>query len=446
MEEAKKIWQALLGEISTNVSTVCYDLWFTKLEPLTISGNSLVVVAPLKNNKTVVTKDYKDIVDNAISSINTYITNLVVITPDEKKLYKEQEISEKPAEYNHSSCNFNPMYTFDSFVVGSSNQIAFAAAKAVAENPGGQFNPLFIYGGVGLGKTHIINAIGNYVLSKNPKAKILYSTTEQFVNDFIDSFANSHNNENNRLFREKYRNVDILMLDDIQFLKNKSSCQEALFHTFNDLYQSQKQIVFTSDRHPKELTFIEERLQSRFQSGFSIDITPPDLETKIAILQKKAYERKAVVSPSVIYFIADNISSNIRELEGALIKFTNYCKLLNIEANSIDIAKEILKEDINVSDHIISIDSIVDATCTYYGVPKTDVMGKKKTKQIVLCRQVAIYLINDILGVPLITIGNFFGKDHTTISYTRDKIDEMDKTDKLIHTQIMDIKNIIQKR
>ena len=237
------------------------------------------------------------------------------------------------------------------------------------------------------------------------------------------------------------------MIDDVQFLAGKMSVQEALFHTFNDLYQFKKQIVLSSDRHPKELTFLEERLQSRFASGLTVDISKPDLETRIAILQKKALYKNFNLPPESVYFIAEKIDSNIRELEGALQKVIFYCQLLGKEANNIDIIKEALKDDIDVTTHILSMDTIADATCTYFNVKKQDIIGKKKLKQIVMARQIAIYLIYDMMGVPLASIGSYFGgKDHTTIIYARDKIEELIKTDNLVKNQVKDIRNMIQKQ
>ncbi|MCX4363476.1 MAG: chromosomal replication initiator protein DnaA, partial [Clostridia bacterium] len=376
----------------------------------------------------------------------SYITDYVIITPDEISIYENQIQEDKKEAAKESAENksiFNSDFTFDKFVVGQSNQIVYAAAKAVAAQLGTLHNPLFIYGGVGLGKTHIMHAIGNEILKTNKKVKIIYCTTEQFVNDFIDSIKNNKDNEQNRRFREKYRNVDLLMLDDIQFLAGKTGTQEALFHTFNDLYQFKKQIILSSDRHPKELTFLEER----FASGLTVDISTPDLETRIAILQKKALFKNVNLPIEVVYFIAEKIDSNIRELVGALQKVIFYCQLLGKEPDNIDIIKEALKDDIDVTTHILSLDTIVDATCSYFNVKKQDIIGKKKLKPIVNARQIAIYLIYDILGVPLATIGSYFGgKDHTTIIYARDKIEDLIKTDNLVANQIKDIKNMIQKR
>lgn len=447
MEECKKIWDILLLGISNNISTVSYDMWFKNLEPLTITYNKLIIVANLKSAKNTINKNYRNIILDEIKKLNTYVDDYLIITPDEIPIYQDK-IDEIQKEASATNPNmFDSNFTFEKFVVGSSNQIAFAAAKAVAKQPGTLHNPLFIYGGVGLGKTHIMHAIGNEIIKNNKKAKIIYCTTEQFVNDFIDSIRNSKDNEQNRKFREKYRNVDVLMLDDIQFLAGKIGTQEALFHTFNDLYQFKKQIVISSDKHPRELTFLEERLQSRFSSGLTVDISLPDLETRIAILQKKAFYKNVNLPINVIYFIAEKFDKNIRELEGALQKVIFFCQLKGVQPDNIDIIKEALKDDIDVSSHILSLDSIVDATCSYFNIKKQEVIGKKKLKQIVQARQIAIYLINDLLGVPLATIGSYFGgRDHTTIIYARDKIEELAKTDNLVATQIKDIKNMIQKR
>ena len=439
----------MLLEISNKISTVSYDMWFNSLEPLTIAHNKLILVAKLKSTKNTINSNYRNIILDEIKKLNSYVDDFIIITPEEIPVYENQlqeDKKEKETVENYSF--FDNNFTFDKFVVGQSNQIVYVAANAVAKQPGTLHNPLFIYGGVGLGKTHIMHAIGNEILKHNKKAKILYCTTEQFVNDFIDSIRNNKdNNEQNRKFREKYRNVDILMLDDIQFLAGKTGTQEALFHTFNDLYQYKKQIVLSSDRHPKELTFLEERLQSRFASGLTVDISTPDLETRIAILQKKAFFKNVNLPIEVVYFIAERFDSNIRELEGALQKVIFYCQLVGKEPDNIDIIIEALKDDIDVTTHILSIDTIVDATCSYYNVKKQEIIGKKKLKQIAYARQVAIYLINDMLGVPLATIGSYFGgRDHTTIIYARDKIEEQSKTDNMLANQIKDIKNMIQKR
>ena len=435
MNESVKIWKDISSYIESAMSTVSYEMWFGKLVPLTIENNKLIMVAPLVSVKKTVDGFKDTVVREAIEKSGTYVTDIIVITEEEAESYKpEKDISpanEVKTEEDDFKYVLNPAYTFDNFVVGDCNNIASSAAKAVAENPGVLYNPLFIYGGVGLGKTHILHAVGNYIHSVDKKKKILYVTSEQFVNEFIDSLSPSRqssrisDNKLNKTFREKYRNADVLMIDDIQFLSNKMSSQEALFHTFND---------------------IEERLQSRFQCGLTVDITNPSVETRVAILKKKAELKKFRVSNEVIFFIAENISSNVRELEGALSKVFFFCSLEKKEVCDIDTAREALKDYINVSTHVISIDNIVDATCAYYNIKRADIVGKKKMKNIALARQIAIYLINDILGLPLTSIASYFGKDHTTVMYARDKITSLCKSDALIQAQVNDIRAMIQKK
>lgn len=451
MNESVKIWKDISSYIEASMSTVSYEMWFGKLVPLTIENNKLILVSPLVSVKRTVDGFKDTVVKDAIEKSGTYVTDIIVILEDEAENYKPEKETAPSVETKDEEDDFkfvlNPSYTFENFVVGDCNNIASSAAKAVAENPGVLYNPLFIYGGVGLGKTHIMHAIGNYILSADRKKKILYVTTEQFVNEFIDSLMKSKDNKLNKSFREKYRNCDVLMIDDIQFLANKMSSQEALFHTFNDLYQNKKQIVLSSDRHPRELTFIEERLQSRFQCGLTVDITNPSVETRVAILRKKAEIKKFRVSNDVIFFIAELINSNVRELEGALSKVMFYCSLMKKDVCDIDTAKEALKDFIDVTNHVISIDNIVDATCTYFNIKRADIVGKKKLKNIVNARQIAIYLINDMLGIPLTSIGDYFGgRDHTTIMYARDKITSLCKTDPMIQAQVNDIRAMIQKK
>ncbi len=451
MNESVKIWKDISSYIEASMSTVSYEMWFGKLVPLTIENNKLILVSPLVSVKRTVDGFKDTVVKDAIEKSGTYVTDIIVILEDEAENYKPEKETSPSVETKDEEDDFkfvlNPSYTFENFVVGDCNNIASSAAKAVAENPGVLYNPLFIYGGVGLGKTHIMHAIGNYIISADRKKKILYVTTEQFVNEFIDSLMKSKDNKLNKSFREKYRNCDVLMIDDIQFLANKMSSQEALFHTFNDLYQNKKQIVLSSDRHPRELTFIEERLQSRFQCGLTVDITNPSVETRVAILRKKAEIKKFRVSNDVIFFIAELINSNVRELEGALSKVMFYCSLMKKDVCDIDTAKEALKDFIDVTNHVISIDNIVDATCTYFNIKRADIVGKKKLKNIVNARQIAIYLINDMLGIPLTSIGDYFGgRDHTTIMYARDKITSLCKTDPMIQAQVNDIRAMIQKK
>ena len=451
MEEYTRIWKQILEEISKKVAAVSYDMWFSKLEPLDISFGKIILVTNLNSIKDTLSKPiYRDKIMESIKTIdNPMVTDFTIINEDEKKEYLSKlntnTVIEDSSQYN--APKFNEAYTFDNFVVGSSNNTAKSAAFSVAQNPGNSFNPLFIYGGVGLGKTHILHAIGNYVLSQNKNANIIYATTEQFVNDFIESMRNNKVSDKVFNFREKYRKADILMLDDVQFLIGKESSQEALFHTFNDLYQNKKQIVLTSDRHPRDLVSLEERLRSRFNSGLTVDISSPDLETRIAILQKKAFQKNFNISKNIIYFIAEKITSNIREIEGALSKVIFYCQLNNKDcADDLNLVMQALKDDLDVSTHVLSLDTITDAVCAYYNITKDEIKGAKKTKNIAEARQIDIYLINDMISCPLMTIGNYLGnRDHSTIIYARDKVTDQLKNDNRIKLIVKDIRNMIEK-
>ena len=449
MEEYTRIWKQLLDEIAKKVSSVDYDLWFSRVKPLTISFGNIILVAPLKSvQESLNDSNYKKYILESIKKLdNPAVSDYTVIMEGEEDAYLT---SNDVNSYNVTSelkPQFNENYTFDNFVVGNSNNIAINAALSVAKFPGTDKNPLFIYGGVGLGKTHILHAIGNYVLKKNPKANIIYATTEQFVNDFVESMRNNKTSDNVYRFREKYRNADILMLDDVQFLIGKEGSQEALFHTFNDLYQANKQIVLTSDRHPKYLSSLEERLKSRFQSGLTVDISSPDIETRIAILQKKAFQKNFNISKNIINFIAEKITSNIREIEGALSKVIFYCQLNNKDcADDLELVMQALKDELDLKSNVLSMDTITDAVCSYYNITKDDIKSSKKTKNLAEARQIDIYLINDLLACPLTAIGEYLGhRDHSTIIYARDKITEQIKSNGRIKDAVNDIRNMIEK-
>ena len=317
-----------------------------------------------------------------------------------------------------SNTSLNPRYTFDTFVIGNSNRLAHAASVAVAESPAKAYNPLFIYGGVGLGKTHLMHAIGHYVLSQNKKTKVVYVSSETFTNELINSIRDDRNIE----FRNKYRNIDILLIDDIQFIAGKERTQEEFFHTFNSLYEANKQIIISSDRPPKEIPTLEDRLRSRFEWGLIADIQPPDLETRIAILKKKAKLENLVVPDEVLIYIAKKILSNIRELEGALIRIVAYSSLTNREINE-ELAIEALKDIIsNTKPKFITPDLIKEKVAEFFNIKIEDFTAKKRTKSIVYPRQIAMYLCRELTDLSLPKIGEEFGRDHTTILHAYDKI------------------------
>ena len=430
-------------------TAVSFDLWIRPLEVLEFKDyNTLILVASSTTAKNQLLKNHKIQLQNAINEVFNDNINFEILDQNEKDEYiktntpaKNQKVEE---EGNKTNSNFNEKYTFDNFVVGKSNQFVYAAAKSVAENPGQKFNPLFIYGGVGLGKTHLLHAIGNYIKSAYPDKKIMYATCEKFTNDYIESLR-ANKDMANFEFREKYRNLDVLMIDDIQFISNKTSTQEEFFHTFNDLYQRQKQIIIASDRPPKEIATLEERLRSRFTSGLIQDIQAPDFETRVAILRKKAQQEKYSIDDEVINFIAEKIDTNIREMEGILSKVFFFATLLGKKSATLEEAYEAMKENMDEIKEGLSPDMVIDTVCKYFNISKNDIVGKKKNKEIVEPRMICIYLICELLDLPLVAIGKKFGdRDHTTIMHSRDKIGEQIKKDNKLSAIVNDLKQKIK--
>ena len=450
MQELQIMWERVLSKLEMMTTAVSFDLWIRPLEVLEFKDyNTLILVASSTTAKNQLLKNHKIQLQNAINEVFNDNINFEILDQNEKDEYiktntpaKNQKVEE---EGNKTNSNFNEKYTFDNFVVGKSNQFVYAAAKSVAENPGQKFNPLFIYGGVGLGKTHLLHAIGNYIKSAYPDKKIMYATCEKFTNDYIESLR-ANKDMANFEFREKYRNLDVLMIDDIQFISNKTSTQEEFFHTFNDLYQRQKQIIIASDRPPKEIATLEERLRSRFTSGLIQDIQTPDFETRVAILRKKAQQEKYSIDDEVINFIAEKIDTNIREMEGILSKVFFFATLLGKKSATLEEAYEAMKENMDEIKEGLSPDMVIDTVCKYFNISKSDIVGKKKNKELVEPRMICIYLICELLDLPLVAIGKKFGdRDHTTIMHARDKITEQIKTNNKIKVYITDIKDLLTK-
>ena len=450
MQELQIMWERVLSKLEMMTTAVSFDLWIRPLEVLEFKDyNTLILVASSTTAKNQLLKNHKIQLQNAINEVFNDNINFEILDQNEKDEYiktntpaKNQKVEE---EGNKTNSNFNEKYTFDNFVVGKSNQFVYAAAKSVAENPGQKFNPLFIYGGVGLGKTHLLHAIGNYIKSAYPDKKIMYATCEKFTNDYIESLR-ANKDMANFEFREKYRNLDVLMIDDIQFISNKTSTQEEFFHTFNDLYQRQKQIIIASDRPPKEIATLEERLRSRFTSGLIQDIQTPDFETRVAILRKKAQQEKYSIDDEVINFIAEKIDTNIREMEGILSKVFFFATLLGKKSATLEEAYEAMKENMDEIKEGLSPDMVIDTVCKYFNISKSDIVGKKKNKEIVEPRMICIYLICELLDLPLVAIGKKFGdRDHTTIMHARDKITEQIKTNNKIKVYVTDIKDLLTK-
>ncbi|NLJ66331.1 MAG: chromosomal replication initiator protein DnaA [Clostridiales bacterium] len=418
LHKIKKIWDEALPFIKLELTEVSFNTWIKTIEPLTIVENNFYLMVPNDFTKSILESRYMDLLVNALKEVSSTDYSVILVLPNEADKY----LNDDKDEGNGSDTDrgaLNAKYTFDSFVIGNSNRFAHAACLAVAEAPANAYNPLFIYGGVGLGKTHLMHAIGHFILSQSPQTKVLYVSSEKFTNELITSIQTNKNVE----FRNRYRNVDVLLVDDIQFIAGKESTQEEFFHTFNTLHESNKQIIISSDRPPKEIPTLEDRLRSRFEWGLIADIQPPDLETRIAILRKKAEQEQIQVDDDILLFIAQRIQSNIRELEGALIRILAYSTLNNNRLD-IDIADEALKDIIsNNTPRAITPTLIMEIVSNYYNIRIEDFQSKKRNRAISFPRQVAMYLCRELTDLSLPKIGEEFGgRDHTTVIHAYDKI------------------------
>jgi len=450
--EMNSLWEKFLQVAKDKLPAQAYNSWFDQTRIVKFEGTDLVIGVPNTFCKDWLEKHYIDFIKEIL------ITSLKVTgemnikftlsgSPISKPLSPERIKGEIPipdtsdTQFNNEIMSPKVKYTFDTFIVGNSNRFAHAACLAVAQSPAKAYNPLFIYGAVGLGKTHLIQAIGNYIIHNNKKLNVLYISSEKFTNELINAIRDDCTG----IFRERYRNVDVLLIDDIQFLAGKERTQEEFFHTFNTLYDANKQIVITSDRPPKEIPTLENRLISRFEWGLIADIQPPDLETRIAILRKKAQYENLNVPSEVITFIADKIPSNIRQLEGALNKVVAYSTLTNNDL-TVALAQEVLRDIIPLEIKEISINQIQKVTADYFNIKLTALLSKKRTKNIVTARQIAIYLSRELTDFSLPAIGEIFGgKDHTTILHAYGKIKNRIEKDQnfksIIDNLIFKIKN-----
>lgn len=430
----EQIWSASLTYIKNEInSAVGFNTYIKDIVPLSFDGSDFVVGVSTSICKNMIDIRYTDIIEKCISKITASQVRLNIVLKDE---YKEPQTREeiKAEVKNNQSSGLNPRYTFDNFVVGTSNEYATAIAMSTAKYPGQEKNnPLFLYGASGLGKTHLMQAIGNEILKNSPEMNVVYVTSEHFTNDMIDSLHQKDMGS----FRQLYRNVDVLLIDDIQFIENKQGIQEEFFHTFNDLYLNNKQIVLTSDRMPKDLVTIEERLKTRFEWGLNIDITKPDYETRVAILKKKAESQNVYVAEDVLSYIAERIDSNVRELEGALLKIISFAGIKHSAVN-MEIA-EIAIRSILPEDGIIKItpDKIIESICSYYKISENELLGKSKQKNIALPRQIAMYLCKTLTNLNFVMIAKALGnRDRTTVMYGVDKIMEMMKTNSILKADI----------
>lgn len=447
--DVRELWQKMLDELETALPALGFDTLVETTVPVSIVNGRLILCTNSEVSKSLVQKRFSQQIRLAMQMVLPMLDDVEFITEEQKELYvKENDELLKPVCHNFEESVFIKKYTFDNFVVGKSNEFVAAAARAVSEAPGKKYNPLFIYGGVGLGKTHLLHAIGNYLNKTKPKFKTLYVSCEKFTNELIEAIRDTKNpNDAKKAFREKYRSCDVLMIDDIQFVSKTDATQEELFHTFNDLYTAEKQIIISSDRPPKEIQHLEDRLRTRFAWGMIADIKPPDLETRIAILQKKASIQNANISNEILKVIATNVQSNIRDMEGLLTRVISYASLINHSVIDMEVVKEALKDYTDDQKEMISVDTVIDAVTEYFGVDREALVGKKKNKEIVEPRQICIYLITEFLTLPLVKIGEIFGgRDHTTVLHARNKIEEQSKTDGRISVYVKDLKDMLLKK
>ncbi len=433
-QDLEALWLNSLDIIRTELTEVSFNTWLKTIEPIAINNNRIILGAPNEFTKSILEARYLTLIQNAINQASGEEYEISFLIPGEELNDGSKETNEKPVDNTMViKSQLNPKYIFDTFVIGNSNRFAHAASLAVAEAPAMAYNPLFIYGGVGLGKTHLMHAIGHYILTQNPKANVVYVSSEKFTNELINSIRDDKNVE----FRNKYRNVDVLLIDDIQFIAGKERTQEEFFHTFNALHDENKQIIISSDRTPKEIPTLEARLRSRFEWGLIADIQAPDFETRVAILRKKAQMENIDVPNDIMEYIATKIRSNIRELEGALIRVVAYSSLTNKEV-TIDLAEEALK-DILSSDRPkeINIAYIKEVVSTKLGIKMDDFDSKKRTRTIAYPRQIAMYLSRELTDLSLPKIGEQFGgRDHTTVIHAYDKISKEIEDDSKLKRKI----------
>lgn len=454
----EKKWTNILEEIRENVTEVSFRTWFEPLYPLEIDEDAAVIYFASSNDFLieVLKNRYISIFEKSVESVYGKKYKIIIKNKTEEELHSALHIEEKqentPKAENEEEFReeyfLNPRYNFDNFVVGSNNNYAHAVALAVAETPAEVYNPLFLYGGSGLGKTHLMHAIGHYILKHNPSKKVLYVSSEMFASELIKAIQDKKNyNSKMRAFKNKYRNVDVLLIDDIQFIEGKDATQIEFFHTFNALYDFKKQIVISSDRHPSKLTDLDERLRSRFQWNIVADIQPPEFETRVAILRNKTEQENVVIDDDVlevIDLIAEKVKFNIRELESALTRIISYSKIFN-EKITVKFARKNLNDIFSTSDFNITCESIKKAVCKKYNIKIVDIESAKRKREFSYPRQIAMYLCRELTDSSLPKIGEAFGgRDHTTVLHAYDKISKDIKTNSILAEEVKQLKQDIQ--
>jgi len=449
-----KLWQETLSHLEQTLNPQHFNTWIKPIKLVKIEKDMVRLEVPNRFILDWVREHYMDQIRETMSGIGAVSYNLSIEvarklneekttakkeTQKQETLKQNQDAKEYSQRSWNSAFNLNPKYTFEEFVAGSSNQFAVAAAMAVANNPATTYNPLFIYGGVGLGKTHLVNAIGNAIHTKNHDMKVCYYTSEKFMNELINSLRYAKMDE----FRNKFRSMDVLLIDDVQFIAGKERTQEEFFHTFNALYESHKQIVVTSDKFPKEIPGLEERLRSRFEWGLIADIQPPDVETKQAILKMKAEQNGISLPEEVALFLASSVSSNVRELEGFLIRIGAYASLTSTPV-SLTMSKDVLKDILVEKNRELTVEEIQKIVATHFGIKISDLKSPKRLKALILPRQLAMYLSRQLTSCSFPEIGEKFGgKDHSTIIHAIKKIEKQLEDDYQLRSTLITLKNIL---
>lgn len=445
----QQLWQALLGELELTISKANFTTWFRNTGISFYENSRVVISVPNTFTQSWLEKKYhqsilktlRKLTNNDIKEIFYKVEAIKtapqsVMTETGETTIEAPIVKEAPKPYVNEF-GINDKYVFEKFVVGSHNELAHAASLAVAKTPGTAYNPLFIYGGVGLGKTHLVQAIGNHILSQNPDARILYASCEKFTNDFIHAVKQGRAAE----FQQKYRNVDVLLIDDIQFITGKEGTQEAFFHTFNALHQNNKQIVITSDRPPKAIATLEQRLQSRFECGLIADITYPDLETRMAILETKCAEKSFDLDQDVLHFLADQIHENVRELEGALTRIIAQHQLQNTPATLESVKKMLTGMKLSGQKKVVTPRELIEIVSEFYGIGLPDILGASRKKSLVVPRQIIMYLLREEMRKSFPQIGEELGgRDHTTAMHAYDKVCRLLNEDEQIKQEINTLK------
>ena len=439
MENINDIWGNVTKQLRDEMSTVAFDTWIKPIKPVEVAGDSITLCVPggLQKgslNKSMIMTKYRSLIESSIKNVTGKSLDLDVCFETNSGVQADDPIKQESA--------LNPKYTFDNFIVGNNNNLAQAASLAVAETPAHKYNPLFIYGGSGLGKTHLIQAIGNFYLTNNPGKRVLYTTSEKFTYELVNAIREKTNQD----FRNKHRTVDLLLMDDVQFLATKELAQEEFFHTFNALYEAGKQIVLTSDRLPSETPHLADRLKTRFQMGLLADIQPPDYETRLAILKSKIEDEYFTFDEEIVEYVANNITSNVRDLEGALKRILAYAGIERTNTISMELAQKALKEILStLPQRNITISVIIDEVEKYYRLPKGSLITKKRSNDIAYPRHIAMYISRVILDESYASIGDAFKRDHSTVMNAVKKIKKMVTEDtelqEIINELVTNIKN-----